>query len=233
MVCRMLVAAGQLSMPRILDDFKLVAMNRNEKHELNVNDPNFVHSDGWGIVVGMSGKLDFYKKAVACWKDPKYLEYYHVNADFLILHARRASPGSSANYAFTHPFKKDDWFFCHNGTIKDFVKSNMSDSETFFKLLLDKLEKENDVPIAIENAIRELKEYTALNFILANKIKAYVLNKWVSDYPKYYTMKYIVEEDFAIVSSECLEHFEGWGQMGNNVLVELDISTQRIEVSRI
>jgi predicted glutamine amidotransferase len=138
----MLVAAGQLPMQRILDDFKLVAMNRNEKHELNVNDPNFIHSDGWGIVIGKSRKLDFYKKAVACWEDPKYLEYYDVDADFLLLHARKASPGAFVSDAFTHPFKKDSWFFCHNGTVKDF-KPDMSDSETFFKLLLDKIKEKN------------------------------------------------------------------------------------------
>jgi len=229
----MLVAAGKLSMPKILDDFKLVAMNRNEMHELNVNDPNFVHSDGWGIVLGKSGRLRFYKKAVACWKDPKYQEYYTVNADFLFLHARKASPNVSVNYAFTHPFRKDDWFFCHNGTIKDFVKPNLSDSEVFFKLLLDRIKERNDVPQAIEDTVKRLKEYTALNFILANNRKAYVLNKFVLNYPKYYTMKYLVEEDFAIVSSECLEHFEEWNLMGNNVLIELDTLTHRINVLQI
>jgi len=229
----MLVAAGQLPMQNILDDFKLVAMNRNEEHELNVDNPNFTHSDGWGIVVGKSGRLRFYKKAVACWKDPKYLECYNVKADFLLLHARRASPNVSVNYAFTHPFKEDGWFFCHNGTIKDFVKPDKSDSETFFKLLLDKIKETNDVPAAIEKTIQELKEYTALNFILANKRKAYILNKWVLNYPKYYVMKYLVNEDFAIVSSEHLEHFEEWSQMGNNALVELDIPAHRIKVLQI
>jgi len=226
----MLVAAGQLPMRRILDDFKLVAMNRNEKHELNAKDPKFVHSDGWGIVIRKSGNLDFYKKAVACWKDPKYLEYYNVDANFLLLHARRTSLGASVNYAFTHPFKKAGWFFCHNGTIKDFVKPNTSDSETFFKLLLNKMKEKDSVPEAIEDAIKQLKEYTALNFILANKRKAYALNKWVLNYPKYYTMKYLAKEDFAIVSSEHLEHFKGWNPMGNNVLVELDILTHEIKV---
>jgi len=234
MACRMLTAVGQLSMPRILDDFKLVAMNRNEKHELNMNNPNFTHSDGWGIVVGKSGKLDVYKKAVGCWEDPKYLEYYDVDADFLLLHARKASPGVSVNYAFTHPFKKDGWFFCHNGTVKDFVKPDTSDSETLFAMLLDKIkEKNNDVPEVIEDIIKQLKEYTALNFILANRKKTYILNKWVSNYSKYYTMKYLAKESFAIVSSECLEHLEGWSQMGNNTLVELDVLTHQIKVLQI
>jgi predicted glutamine amidotransferase len=229
----MLVAAGRLSMSKILDDFKLVAMNRNEKHELNVKDPNFVHSDGWGIVVAKSGKLDFYKKAVACWEDPKYLEYYDVDADFLLLHARKASPSVSVNYAFTHPFRKNGWFFCHNGTAKDFVKPNKSDSETFFEVLLNKIKEKNDVPEAIEEAVKQLKEYTAINFILFNKRKTYILNKFVLDYPKYYTMKYLATEDFAIVSSERLGHFEGWSLMGNNVLVELDIPAHRIKILQV
>jgi predicted glutamine amidotransferase len=232
LACRMLVAAGKLSVPKILDDFKLVAMNRNEKHEKNEKNPIFVHSDGWGIVVGNSGKLDFYKKAVPCWEDPKYLEYYDVNADFLVLHARKVPKEKKTvkhvNYAFTHPFEKDGWFFCHNGTVTDFDKPNMSDSETFFSLLLDKMKEKNSVPEAIEDAMRQLKEYTALNIILANKRKAYVLNKWVLNYPKYYTMKYLAGEDYAIVSSERLGHFEGWNPMGNNVLVELDIPTHKI-----
>ena len=86
------------------------------------------------------------------------------------------------------------------------------------------------MPEAIKDAIGQLKEYTALNFILVNKKKAYVLNKWVLNYPKYHTMKYLATEDVAIVSSECLKHFDGWSPMGNNVLVELDILSHRIKV---
>ena len=58
MTCRMLVAAGNL----------LIAQNKNEKegHEYS-NDRNFVHGDGWGIVIRKSGKLECYKGKVACW----------------------------------------------------------------------------------------------------------------------------------------------------------------------
>jgi predicted glutamine amidotransferase len=229
----MLVAVGKLSIPKILDDFKLVAMNRNEEHELNENDPGFVHSDGWGIVIGKSDNLNFCKKAVACWEDPKYNEYYNVDADFLLLHARKASPGVSVNYAFTHPFRKDGWFFCHNGTVKDFVKPNASDSEAFFKLLLERTKVKDDVPEAIGEAVTQLKDYTALNFILANKKKAYVSNRWLLNYPKYYTMKYLANDDFAIFSSERLKHFNGWKPMGNNTLAELDITTLEVRISHI
>jgi len=94
------------------------------------------------------------------------------------------------------------------------------------------VKERKDVTEAIREAVGQLKEYTALNFILASRKKTYVLNKFVLNYPKYYTMKYLVKEDFAIVSSERLKHFVGWSQMGNNVLVELEIPTHRIKVLR-
>lgn len=129
-----------------------------------------------GIVVGKSSRIEFYKKAIACWKDPKYIEYYDVDADFLLLHARKAPDKAIVSDAFTHPFKRC-WFFCHNGTVTDFVKPNTSDSERFFELLLEKIEEKKSIQEAIEVAIRQLKEYTAPNFILANNRKAYILNR--------------------------------------------------------
>lgn len=57
MPCRMLVAVGELPMTQLLNDFRLVALNRNEQHELNRTDPAFIHSGGWGIVLGQSRVL--------------------------------------------------------------------------------------------------------------------------------------------------------------------------------
>jgi predicted glutamine amidotransferase len=229
----MLVAVGRFSVPKILSDFKLIAMNKNEKHELNENNPNFIHSDGWGIVLKESDKLDFYKNAIALWEDPKYQKYFDSNTDFLLLHARKASPGVSVNYAFTHPFNRNDWFFCHNGTVTEYIKSNKSDSEELFVALLDKIKERRNVIESIKEVVKQLKDYTALNFILTNGKKAYVLNKFVLDRPKYYTMKYLVKEGFAVVSSETLRSYEEWHQLGNNTLAELDILTHEVKISKI
>lgn len=233
MACRMLVAAGKLPIPKILDAFKLMAMNQNEKHEININQPELRHGDGWGIVYNKNNKLEWYKKPIPCWEDPKYKECYNINTDFLILHARKASQGSPITYEFTHPFKKEGWFFCHNGTIHDFLSQDRSDSETFFMLLLEKLKEQKDVVTAIKTALSSVKRYTALNFILANKEKAYVLNRFTNGSHKaYYIMKYLQEDNFTIVTSERLKNLgQKWKEMGNGMLVELDVNTCRIKVA--
>ena len=227
----MLVCAGKLPMAQILDDFKIMALNKNEEHEINKEQPELVHGDGWGIVTGRFGKLEFYKQAVPCWKDPKYKEYYKVDADFMILHARRATMNMPISYGFTHPFQKDGWFFCHNGTVYDLTdRKDRSDSERFFETILDIMKDENEVVGAIRLAVNKVKSFSAINFILANNSKAYVLNKFHKEYPRYYTMKFFATENCVMVSSEHLQHFdEEWEELGNNKLAVLDIINRRLE----
>ena len=236
MACRMLVAAGRLSIRKILDDFKFMAQNKNEKHELNRNNPNFIHGDGWGIVIGKSGGLESYKKPIACWKDPKFDEYRDINTDFIMLHARKASSHIPISYEFTHPFEKDGWYFCHNGTIYDFkgIKEK-SDSKQLFKMILNSLAHSSSVVEAILKTVRKRRNFSSLNFILANNDKAYVLimygkNDKGMEYPKYYTMKYLAKEYYAIISSEHLPSFDDeWREIENKTILVLDRMTHRIE----
>jgi len=218
----MLVAVGKFSIAQLLEDFQLMALNRNERHELNRKNSKFVHGDGWGIVTGKSGKLECYKKDVACWKDLKFHSYCNADMDFVVLHARRASSGL-VNYNFTHPFERNGWYFCHNGTICDFKSKERSDSEQFFSLILDNLQRHSDAEEAIKNAVNQVKAYTALNFILANDNKTYILVKH-RERPEYYTMKYLKNENCVIVSSEVLPNFKGdWRKICNNTIFDLDI----------
>jgi predicted glutamine amidotransferase len=234
MNCRMLVAAGKLPIPKILNAFKLMATNKNEKHEVNINRPDFRHGDGWGIVYSKNNKLEWYKNTVPCWEDPKYNEYYSLNTQFLILHARKASQGSPISYEFTHPFEKNGWFFCHNGTIYDFLDKNRSDSETFFMLLLSKLEEKRDIVVAIKNAVNTVKKFTALNFILANREKVYAVNLFIDESLKaYYTMKYLQSASYVIIASERLSLGRKWNEVGNNTLIELDVKNLEFETVKL
>jgi predicted glutamine amidotransferase len=231
----MLVAIGQFSMVQLLNDFKLMALSRTDhKHELNKANCNFIHSDGWGIVLGKSGKIEeLYKKDVACWKDPRFQEYYNVNADFVILHARRASSGAPIDCSYTHPFEKEGWYFCHNGTITDPPAEDKRDSEQFFTLLLTNIKQHDNVKEAIKDSIDQMKDYTALNFILANSNKAYILVKHRQS-PDYYTMKYSQKENYVIVSSETLPNFSGeWARIANGTVLELDIQNNELKISSL
>lgn len=236
MSCRMLIAVGQFRMNQLFEDFKLMAQNKNEKHEYNENNPNFIHADGWGIALERSERIEHYKKDVACWKDPRFSEYSNVSADLVVLHARKASQRSQINYSFTHPFQREDWYFCHNGTVYDLDTTEKSDSEQFFTLLLDAMHKETDVKDAVRRATNERKSYSALNFILTNGKRAYILNKHGKDkngieHPKYYTMKYLKDEKCVIVSSEVLPTFHGnWKQINNDRLIELDFNSLEMTI---
>jgi len=229
MGCRMLVAAGRIPLAQLLNDFKLMAQNKNEVHELNRENPEYKHSDGWGIVVGKSGRLNLYKKEVACWDDPKFNDFYYVDADFVLLHARKASVGSRL-YSNTHPFEKQGWYFCHNGTIRDFKSKDKTDSEQFFTMVIEAMKKYPDPKDALLNTANQMKDYSAINCILANSKVAYILCKYVG-YPAYYTMKYLKGKEYAIASSECLPSFKGdWKKIDNNNVVIINTVTQQVRV---
>ena len=236
MCCRMVVACGKFPNSKLFDSFKLAALNRNEQHELNENNCNFVHGDGWGIVLGKHGRLaEFYKNSIACWKDPKLLEYYNFDVDFAVIHARRKSPGSPIRLNYVQPFEGKGWYFCHNGTIYDFELKNVSDSEQFFNMLLSKLEKKTDVTKAIEDTLGEIRSYSALNFFLFNEEEAYILrkfgkNKRGKEYPKYYAVQYLMKKNYTIISSEQLQHISGnWKEIDNGALFRVGISSGKIE----
>ena len=221
MTCRMLLSVGQIPMDQLLSDFQLMAQNKNEIHELNKNNPNFLHKDGWGIVLGEAGSLELYKKDCPCWEDPKFKDYRNASPDFVMLHARRASKNTPVNLESTQPFKEGEWFFCHNGTIYDFIPGKRSDSREFLSFLLERLYEAGDKEKAIRAATRRIKRYSGLNFLLSNGNETYVLNKFL-EYPQYYTMKYLNNEGLAIISSEILPSFYGdWEKMPHDRIAKL------------
>ena len=95
---------------------------------------------------------------------------------------------------------------------------------------------ETNVTDAVRRATNGTRSYSALNFILTNGKRAYVLNKYGKDkngieHPKYYTMKYLKDEKCVIVSSEVLPTFHGnWKQINNSGLVELDFDSLEMTV---
>lgn len=236
MNCRMLVGVGKLPVAQLLDSFKLMAQNKNERHEY-WDDSNYVHGDGWGIVVKSSGVFECYKNAVACWEDPKFADFYKIDTDFIMLHARKATPWIPVSYEFTHPFEKDGWYFCHNGTIYDsgFRTEGKSDAQQLFALILQNMKTSKDIVEAIRTTVKSIRDYSALNFILAKDDKVYVLNmygKRGEKSPKYYTMKYLQTKEYIIVSSESLQNFpNNWKNMKNRTLLELNISDGEMQFS--
>lgn len=236
MACRMLVGMGKLPVARLLDGFKLMARNENERHEYG-DRPDRVHGDGWGIVTGRSGELKSYKNAVACWRDPRFADFYGADLDFIMLHARKASPGIPVEYEFTHPYEEDGWYFCHNGTIRDLKVEGRSDTQQLFALILHNTKQCKNITEAIRTTVESLREYSALNFMLLRDDHVYILNlygKLGEKTPNYFTMKYSQANDYTVVCSERLPNSAGeWKEMENGTLLTLTIPDGKIEICDI
>lgn len=236
MACRMLVGAGRLPVTTLLDDFKLMAQNKNESHEYH-DRTDHLQGDGWGIVTVRSGAITHYRKEIPCWSDPGFADFYKTDPQFLMLHARKASPGIAVKYEFTHPFQEHGWYFCHNGTIHDFRAEQRSDARQLFTLILNNIRRCRDVPEAVATTVKSLKDYSALNFMLFKGNQVYVLNlygKRGEQTPKYFTMKYLQADDYTVVCSERLPSFDQeWREIENGALLTLSIPDRKIKISRI
>jgi len=232
----MLVAIGDFPLKATLDGFLSMARNENEEHEYRGR-PHHLHGDGWGVVTGRSGRVNCYRSTSACCVDPAFARLYGMEADFITLHARRASPGIAVSYEFTHPFEQDGSYFCHNGRVYDFEVGERSDSQQLFALILENVDECRDVAEAIRRTVGSLKDYSAVNFILSRDDQVYVLNQHGTRgkrTPNYYTMKYLRTSDYTIVSSERLPGLDhGWQAMKNSTLATLSMLDRSLELSRL
>ncbi|MBE0430665.1 MAG: class II glutamine amidotransferase [Dehalococcoidia bacterium] len=232
MGCRMLIATGELPLSQLLDGFRLMALNRNEGHEYR-GDPEHIHGDGWGTVTGRAGRFESYKSVIPCWQDSKFADLYETDPDFIMLHARRASPGVAVKSEFTHPFEEDGWYFCHNGMIHDFEVKRSSDSQQLFALVVENLRQCRNVTESISRTVKSLNDYSALNFMLCKDDQLYVLNmygKRGAKTPNYFTIKYLQSDDYTIIASERLHGCgEPWQEMQNGTLLTVAMPDRRIQ----
>jgi predicted glutamine amidotransferase len=233
MACRMLVATGQLPLRELLDGFRLMALNQNEEHEYR-HHPDHLQGDGWGVVTRRDGHLEYYRSVMPCWQDPRFTDLYQADPDFIMLHARKASPGIAVRYEFTHPFYEDGWYFCHNGTVHDFAAGERSDAQQLFALLLQNMRQCSDAAEAVSRTVSSLEDYSALNFMLFRDGRVYVLNKCGKrgeETPNYFTIKYLQVDDYAVVSSERLPNCgREWQEMENRTLLTMNLRDRSVKV---
>ncbi len=166
------------------------------------------HKDGWGIAGYKNHQLVFIKKecgdAFASSKYEKVIgKIILSNPSLIIAHLRKSSIGEKNIYN-THPFIKNNYLFCHNGTIFnkekitfDFEKykniKGTTDSEKFFLYVLDiiknrRFKTAGELRGAIKKSVhfaRKKLNYTALNFIFSNG-KFLIYNLYYSQFKMSY-----------------------------------------------
>ncbi len=184
------------------------------------------HKDGWGVAGYSESEPTFFGKSKSsAAEDPGYDSAVSKAAlsktSVLIAHIRKATSGATT-LENTHPFIKDGWIFCHNGTVYDaedisvgkLKPAGTTDSERLFYFIIDFLKKEvacKKIGQTIKKAVSELKsnhDYSSLTFLLANKeyLIAYrdfnEQAKNADDIKNYYTLYISASKDSIAICSE-------------------------------
>jgi len=224
-MCRMIAAVGRFPTERLLEGLLLMAQDRNGLHELNEGKQGkFQHGDGWGVLYREGGELKRHRSTEPCWADPNLDRF--SDKEILLLHARRASPDIPVSLENTHPFQHhccgQNWFFCHNGTVRESLPQfegleGTTDSERLFHLLLASYDEHDDLG-SFQRVLEGLQDYTALNSFLLNRRYLYLFNLY-REHPRYYTLHIHRDERGALISSEPLPGFSGWEALENGTIL--------------
>ena len=156
---------------------------------------------------------------------------------FLLIHARKASPGLDTGLMFCHPFIRSTSFgdvaFCHNGTIN---KRNMvsfspkftlevdSDSERFLYAIITEIESNpnQDISKVLQSVLRGLPDYSGANYFLLTSDHLWASTNF-SETPLYFTMYYTIKEDLIVIGSEKFEELSSeWKKLENHAIIEIN-----------
>lgn len=198
------------------------------------------HRDGWGIVYYRDGTFSYAgREAANALDDEKYEQACKTieksKPSMVLAHLRKASAGSKKREN-THPFVYKKWSFCHNGTIKksetgDFQEplrnlkmEGDTDSERFFKLVVERIENGEAAQDAIKNLVRSVRsEYsktTSLTFLFSDGKAVYAYREYNTD-SDYYTLFYSKEKEYVLFSQE-KRWKTSWEEILNRNLVVVD-----------
>ncbi|MCX8159929.1 MAG: class II glutamine amidotransferase [Candidatus Saccharicenans sp.] len=171
-----------------------------------------LNQDGWGIGWYENGSARIYKEALSAWVDPGYNQKSReVQSKIIIAHVRAATTGKRAR-ANSHPFMKDNWIFAHNGLVprEHLIKlltaahkkdlEGQTDSEVYFRWILQCLDKNGEVVKGISQAVGEIigkthsNCYHGLNFLLSDGQRLYALRFSNPGSLAYYSLYYLLRD---------------------------------------
>lgn len=189
------------------------------------------HGDGWGVVVYRAGHPVYLgREPNDASEDPTYGEMLARFGELrprgiVMAHLRKASIGA-ATRANTQPFTQGTWGFAHNGTIHGFTRpvgfklEGDTDSERYFKALLEALDQGASVREAVEATtgwIRDHNRFTSLTFLLSDGLNLYGYREFAA-HGEYYTLSYCRTGEAVILSQEPIVK-GAWRPLGNRQLI--------------
>lgn len=205
------------------------------------------HDSGWGIAHYVDGRPEIERFPHAAHADPGFPEVARAISGLFVVHVRRATVGG-LKPENTHPFSRDNYTYCHNGTIlrpgelrelSDRAPKGDTDSEYFFNALMTLLDAD-DVIGSLRRTVEAVCErcrFSALNFLFSDgrRLYAYRLGLyelfWLArnldldaDTRTHYHLHLERPhgEHVALVSSEKLTEDEPWGEFRQDELLVCD-----------
>lgn len=220
-MCRILGLFGSRIDYSLLRDFQNLALIGKIRAGMTPG-----HQDGWGMAGFQENKAFYFSRSKRSANNDLDYELsiekaWQLKISSLVLHIRKASSGG-VSLENTHPFIRDNWVFCHNGTINEASKiplkqlkpEGTTDSERFFLFLVEKLSgasTQEEIKSKVKEAVEFIKDnfdYTSLTFLLCNNrfLVAYrsfnEKSEERNEYAGYYTLYYFIDRDFMAVCSE-------------------------------
>ncbi|MFW9998147.1 MAG: class II glutamine amidotransferase [Candidatus Odinarchaeota archaeon] len=258
-MCRMIAAVkssgiGKALFTKIWDGLRDMANDQTFKHELhdhhNLEPGEYKHGDGWGCSwLRPDNSLKSYHNLVPIWQDTPSGELIEEisSSPFLMIHARKASPGFAVTEEYCHPFIRESPLlgkaaFAHNGTIEEFdqfkfsnkyIPRIRSDTERFFYAALTNLEKiSNPREELLNEVITNLPRYSGANFFLfmerENELWA---SRNYTAHERFLSLYYLVKNDFLVISSEKICSLgNSWVNLENHQLIKVNIQNSEISI---
>jgi len=180
---------------------------------------SYKHPDGWGIGYYIKGNAEIFKQGLEEFgnlKDYNFSIVKNIKSKIIISHVRKATHDNKSNIN-AHPFSFKNWIFAHNGSVnKECLLKHLeknykreikgeTDSEIYFLLLIQEIEKLKNPIDGIKNALEiiyKCENYTGLNFILSDGYTLYAYRD-ASFNENYYSLYYLRRDP---TSSKTFEH---------------------------
>jgi predicted glutamine amidotransferase len=205
------------------------------------------HDSGWGVAYYQDSRLHLQRFPHAAHGDTAFQEVAEALSTLFVVHVRRATLGG-LKLENTHPFSRDDYAYCHNGTIlessallnlSDRAPLGDTDSERFFDALMTGFEPE-DVIGSFRRTVEEVCNrcsFSALNFLFCDgrRLYAYRLGLYElfwrvpnrdldTDTETHYHvhLERPHDEHVVMVSSEPLSEEDPWTLFGQDELLICD-----------
>lgn len=199
-------------------------------------------------VVGDRDEPLAYRSERPVWADPVWKGLAsRFRGRIVLANVRNATDPATAGLGAVHPFTRGRWSFTHNGFLSGYrdhfmvplerrlsekrltQRQGMSDTQTLFLLLLDKLERSGPKEALVELVeevvalAHEVQQPTYLNFLLSDGQRVWGTrcgtaprhpSLWVAHSPERFP-------GGSVIASEALDEDPAWQQVPQGSLVEL------------